>query len=521
MASSNALIRAQKSAVGSRFCAVSLPLEMVAHALGYLAQADLQRASSVSRQFRLAALQAGLSIEQYLFLGYMHHDSYAVEQFLDVVHYARQYDMRIGLVLEFDRLPLPRPKMSSRLERAARQLSLIFDGLLPSLASLSVTVPNVLGPALHALLCQPAPHLRNLRIECVHPRGGEHLHIPISPHFLGGRKAKLRSVTLQGVSVGSEPVPAFEHVQHVHLSLDTIWPDILVKPHFPLVSHLHINCTVDGLPGPLRDFRLPVLELESLTIEDHSLVPITAYVEATLPLRMIPVVRHDTGFMRYNESIWRDDSANLANLSAYLRTPENSDKAISTTLIVSNSATRWRRVFDLRDDPEHRKVCPIVSMPGIQSSMTYIRLENRYLRAFVRTKSTLNALRRLRVDLCLCLTMIWSPDWCGNLSVHGGASAPFDSRGNVRVSCPSLEELTVFAMDNAPGVRPDEAAYLGRALGQMERPRDERARLSLVGVEFASGEAQSLVGQAFSSVRLRPFAGRHSAEDHEGGLWAY
>ncbi|EJD47154.1 hypothetical protein AURDEDRAFT_163762 [Auricularia subglabra TFB-10046 SS5] len=436
--------------------------------------------------------------------------------------------MRVGLVLELAWFTQPLATMYSRLQLAKKHLYLILGGSLPFLVSLSVAVPNALGPALHALLCQPAPHLRNLRIALVDPYGLERSHIHISSKLLGGCSAKLRSVTLDGASLDPEPVPAFRHVQHVHISFTNTWPKITLKHHFPLESQLHITYMRSE---PLPDFGLQGLVLESLTIEHRPSVPLTTHVEATIPLRMIPVVRQHTFFMRYEEPIWRDDTANLANLSVYLRTPDDSEEDISSTLLISKPDTRWRRIFDLRHDsehhdPEHRAACPIMAMPGVQSSVTYLRIENRYLSPFLRNKAALNALRRLRVDLCLgtgCSTTIWSLDWCGNPFIHGSTSGAVESLGHVRISCPVLDELTIFAMYEAPGVRPDEAAYLARALGQLERPHEERARLVLVGVQFAAAAfgAQSLADKAFSAVQLRPFAGRHSAEDYEGGLWTY
>lgn len=70
----------------------------------------------------------------------------------------------------------------------------------------------------------------------------------------------------------------------------------------------------------------------------------------------------------------------------------------------------------------------------------------------------------------------------------------------------------MFAIDAPTTIDPGEAALLGRALGQLKRPAEQRACLVMAGVEFNTSQLLFLVEAVFP--RIMPLEFQERASGH-------
>ncbi|EJD47130.1 hypothetical protein AURDEDRAFT_113476 [Auricularia subglabra TFB-10046 SS5] len=248
----------------------------------------------------------------------------------------------------------------------------------------------------------------------------------------------------------------------------------------------------------------------------------------SIKLDDVPDFQHLCSFVSldWDDPLWQQtDGGGLR-----IRLQDNVLEHSSTSVLIlpASEQQRWRRAYHIRSWYSTDSF-PVAYFPALGARLTYLRMENRYLDTFLSdTLPPLDALRVLQIDFHPGweeAEMVWPPDWAdenGNRlefsSVDRSAPA-FPADSYVYVRCAALERLTLYAFDAAMVVESQEVAFLGSALSQRARPKQDRAVLELIGIGFKTPVARDLLDQTFSSARESAFAGCTTRKAAKEYVW--
>lgn len=320
---------------------------------------------------------------------------------------------------------------------------------------------------------------------------------------------QLRTVVLQGSLIGSQPIPAFERVNHLIIEQFTTLQHTPINLCFPRLTALQVYaCSTAKDLSPL-DFS--GLQLRTLVVRGHD--PFERIYELrNVQLETIPEVHLVQYFPIWKGRLWERE---IGDFAVHLRV---SDMLEGWQISVIQPRRPWLFVCHIVDEDNPFRVVGLENIPGAAQHLTSLRMGNQCLHGFLlREGISFPALRELRVDLISSSkagSMLWPPDsptlfTDGRIPANAGSAATFKSapKSFYNVACPALATLTVFALDKPMLVQAPAAAFLGRALGCLERAKSDRPVLSLIGVDFAPPQARALVNKVFSEVRKSAFVG--------------
>ncbi|EJD47083.1 hypothetical protein AURDEDRAFT_113469 [Auricularia subglabra TFB-10046 SS5] len=248
----------------------------------------------------------------------------------------------------------------------------------------------------------------------------------------------------------------------------------------------------------------------------------------SIKLDDVPYFQHLCSFVSldWDDPLWQQTAGGGIRIRLQDDVLEHS--SASVLMLPDSEQQRWRRAYHIRSwystDP-----FPVADFPSLGARLTYLRMENRYLDSFLSdTLPPLDALRALQIDFHPGgkeAAMVWPPDWAdenGNRHEYSPVdrSAPaFPEDSYIYVRCAALERLTLYAFDAAMVVESQEAAFLGSALSQRARPKQDRAGLELIGIGLKTPVASDLLDQTFSSVRELGLAGCASRKAAKEYVW--
>ncbi|EJD44257.1 hypothetical protein AURDEDRAFT_166643 [Auricularia subglabra TFB-10046 SS5] len=499
---------------------VELPDELILAILEWLSPDELWTSARVSRLFYAQVWHAGLIIERYIM--WMPGPGYAsqLDVFKEVLEHVKKKNLRLGLCISSyfpgEHLAIYRSGIYEASRDTANAIMPVITAALPFLVRLTVRLPDHFRPQLDAALRFPAPRLRMLELDRTLRDG---VSPPIPSDLFAGSAPQLRTVACAAGMLSEDPVAAFRGVTRVVLSYMYKLPPIAIRLSFPLVKWLHLAfLAADGDGAPPDQFDLSGLALDSLVIRDCGGAIVLDAVERSTDLSVIPHVHVITNTLRWTELLWIKDAAMLS-LRLYV-CPEDGD---DICVMVTPEHRRWHRLYRLApwitDEP-----VPIAGLPGLASRLTYLRVDAALLRALLTLAVSFLALRDIHIDVRSAEAadhlVLGPPDYGMYSRVQ--SFDPQTPHNAVRIwsPCPVLEEITLFAWDAViEDADSRRVAFLFRALGQLERPKTERAALALVGVQFEKPVARDLLRQTVSQIRRYAFAGRGSHEDSDDGLW--
>ncbi|EJD47194.1 hypothetical protein AURDEDRAFT_163801 [Auricularia subglabra TFB-10046 SS5] len=499
-----------------------LPAELLIIVLESLEQTDLRGAAAVSRKYYDLASRTGLYIHRSI----LWRDAPSSAHDCAVLNELVPHALKKGLRLSFSFVLVSYSMDTIQdVSSAAHDLLPFITASLPILVYLDIVVSDPFVAGLTAGLGHPAPNLTafNLTIYTVNDDENIIHALPVDLFMKSARN--LRRVTLQNVTLGNEPIPAFSRADYVALSYDNQFPHAELVRQFPRMRCLNLDFLRDWdapPPPPPTEFKLEGAPLRKLILRYYDLL-MPAFLSDT-NFHDIPDVEYFGDTVEWIGPLCnpKNDGPTSIHLTVYAP-----DCDISISIVPEHR--RWRRFYNFYTW-EVNEPFPILRLAELRQRLTYLRLDNDILFSLLECNGlALSALRELRVDLCSLgtfPTMVWPPDWpChsddGPFSFgERDKSAPeFPDTSYCYVDCGALRRLTLFAMNTCVSVDSMEVAFLGRALSSCTRPEQARAALELVGVELRLPVAHALLDRTFSVVHHLEFEGEESLRGQDSGLW--
>ncbi|EJD47096.1 hypothetical protein AURDEDRAFT_163706 [Auricularia subglabra TFB-10046 SS5] len=503
---------------------VVLLAELVVAVLEYLPLNELWTAARVSRQYYGAAWQAGLLIHRRIELE-SGNCAWQVAVFSTVVEHALgRKELRLSLHLQFivaggDPSILGLDVLKGY-ERDLDQILPKITAALPLLVHLSVDLPDRFRDALDIVLRHPAPRLRSFKIFAslqIAPCGAM-----IPRELFASAAPQLCSVVVTNMSLPEEPVATLRSISRAHFRYANMLPYGTIGRHLPNLTHLHLTFFISTGPvgESLKPFHVAALPLRSLVIEEDVGTVLLEAVERSMDLSVIPVVQLKGRTIRWREPLWTKDTTNVSMRICFCM-EQRSDLCV----LVVPEHMRWRRLFLV--------ICwyqllalPIEGMPNLATRLTYLRLGDSAVTGCLILRLKFVALRDLHIDIRAndyAAAALAPPDYDRFLFLTSFRQRAAPQHHPITwMWCPALERITLFALDEPiPHADARRVAFLAHALGQLGRPAADKAALELVGIEFQEPVAREMLDETVSTIIERPFAGRGSREDHEGGLWEH
>ncbi|EJD44429.1 hypothetical protein AURDEDRAFT_166518 [Auricularia subglabra TFB-10046 SS5] len=491
-----------------------LPVETLVSALGYLTESELRRVARTSRRLRAVALAHTSFCVRFAFSNDSLQQNRSWDDLQAVTAYVSAHRLRLDLLIYYCEVPEP--------SKAAVLVGCLEEAL-SHLVKLSLEFTKPVPAELLSALGLPAPQLRHLRFECYYD-GHPPPPLQVIPSDIFGRQCgKLMSLSLRDVALPSPgTVAAFARIRHVVVNYPRLIIATNVAAHFPAVRDLTTICAGGDCEDVSPVFNLRGLSLERLTAKiktggelcDKLLSEIDEQLAAFT--YVVPVVRRYHSGDLWRETVWKDSE--MLNM----RVHENCGWTEAAIISTSRNVCRMNWLF-YRCESEFEMSEPLDGHRVLANRLVYVRVEDRFLAGFLQFRFTMPVLRRLQIDFDGFRNMVWPPyhneecydGW--SLDEIDRLSSQFDPGSKLLhyLPCPTLDELVITSPMAGCTADSREAAHLGRALRQTERPRGERARLVLCGVTWNGAVLHDLLARAFSSVVLGPF----TKDDPDGNLW--
>lgn len=490
---------------GARADFSSLPAELHKECLKYLSQPELLRVGSLSKHWRLLAME-----EPRFYLAARLEDlsETEVEVFIQHLDDAVGRKMPVGITLDLEGPPIATcASFDDESDVLAQQVSPAIERSMSYVRKLSVVLGSPLPPATLDFLQACAPDLREfvLRIhmnmdpdlfgglkyfrglrEEAHKEHVANLEVVLEGLFDGAAK-KLTRVHLGGIvleALRQDPVSVFAAVTHVEASNVATFPEFGLGEHFPHARHL-------------------VLELNESCLDDYEAYACPAFLSAGLAtldvwttatvlraflqhvdLRAVPDLRiafdgHFSikdGGRDARDGAWEGclaDRGAQRTMSIFSTSWNNDGKPADLRISVSDASDAGAVVTFYAEDsicePElyaDAPYGPLASLACIGDNVTTISVEHAHLKAiFSITTATLPALRSLHIALRVgkpLRTAFWK-------------SGRYEK---CPLECPALSELEISCGSDV-AISSKELASFARAIGLSDA---HRPRLILRGV---------------------------------------
>ncbi|KZV83642.1 hypothetical protein EXIGLDRAFT_728168 [Exidia glandulosa HHB12029] len=387
----------------------------------------------------------------------------------------------------------------------------IVGAALRILVQLAVTIPDYYSEELRAVLLQPAPFLRDLSL-C----GGSAWYDTAERKFahvvprdvFSGIAPQLQRVYLCNVALAKDPIPALISVRSVVLRYDTHTPDIHVSQLFPSITELEVGFESHKDPWGLRlshHIDYSDLCLEHLHLEGTSRCSFLHTIAEGLDLARIPAVTYTTlvGCPEDHKMLLDRTSGTLSMRITGIAATAAFGPEFESEYEFHTTQGGLRRVFYFErfDYPQ--------GFNNFAFRIIDIRLEITFVGAVLDFECDLPVLRRLRIDFSkpadFGKTLKLRSGFIGDTpgSVEAGTAGNCDSDPPSKwylLRCPLLEVVAFTAPKRYREIYPYQVGFLGRAFGQLERPREARARLEMFGVGFVEHSRRELLDLVFPDI---------------------
>ncbi|EJD36837.1 hypothetical protein AURDEDRAFT_129822 [Auricularia subglabra TFB-10046 SS5] len=484
-----------------------MPVELLVKIFEYLPQTGLGHAAGVSRSFNEAARHAGRCIHRRM---HWNHFGSALERSLerlnDLIDYVLQRNLRLSLSISIYLVK----DTSVKTSHLALPLLAAITRSLPRLVSLSIRLKEQFLQDIYLALCDPAPLLCTLKI-ISDDKPGQY-YIPVSPgNIFASSAPRLRTLGLRGHTIVSRRIPAFTNirtllVEELYESISTpLWE------LFPHLSCIHVyDSTYDLALTPLDLSRLHLRVLVMRGTKPWARLSALR----NLHLDEIAEVHVVSYYAKWTGPLWERD---IGDFAVHLRV---SDHIRGLHVSVIPEHRPWRFVYHMA---EASKIPRLDRMPQAARHLASVRMDNMCVDSFLKCGAArLDALRELCVDLHSAgkvPSLIWPPDCPEHPMYPEHRSGPtFDGvpTGYSYVRCPALEKVAIFALDTPMIVHAPAVAFLGRALGLLERPELDKPVLALVRVNFVewTDALAALLARVFLAVEESDFVGHHAIDDY-------
>ncbi|EJD47094.1 hypothetical protein AURDEDRAFT_163704 [Auricularia subglabra TFB-10046 SS5] len=391
---------------------------------------------------------------------------------------------------------------------------------LPLLVHLSVDLPDRFRTGFDSALLHPAPRLISYSI--FRPLQRAPRAATLSFDLFAGAAPRLRYLTLTNVTFPEKPAAILRSISRAHLRYWKMLPDETIRRHLPNLNHLRLTLFLSAghAVKSLRPFNLGTLALCSLVIEEGAGTLLLDALERSTDLSVIPVVQVVGNTIRWSDPLWTRDAANV-----YMRICVCTQRQGGLCVLIAPEHMLWRRLFRIVFWYALAPL-PIDGMPNLATRLAYLRLGASNVLGCLVLRLIFTALRELHIDVQANgydALVIAPPDYdrFPSITSFRQLAAP-EPRPIAWMPCPALEGITLFASDEPiPHAYSRRVAFLAHALGQLGRPAADKAVLVLFGIEFQEPVARAMLDETVSAIIERPFAGRGSREDYEGGLWEH
>ncbi|EJD36845.1 hypothetical protein AURDEDRAFT_174105 [Auricularia subglabra TFB-10046 SS5] len=486
-----------------------LPGELLDGTLAYLSQDDLRHVASLSRALHKSAWRSGLYVFRRIqWMNFTRDKEESLAQLNGLIDHVLQKNLRLWLSIWMDFTSIAPPGVYD----LARALIVALTRSLPGLVGLSLRVSDDLRPLFYPVLHSPAPVLRIFSVIAPYKeRKSPYPTLPLD--IFSGGAPQLRTVALEGFIIGSQPVPAFARVRKLIIPSFSVIPSLHIKACFPRVIDLEVSAESTAKDVSGLDFS--GLQLRSLVLRGHD--PWERISEfRNLQLDAVAEVHLVQCFPVWRGRLWERD---IGDFAVQLRV---SAPLEGWQISIIPTQRPWRFVYHIIEDDNPLRVAKLDLISTAAHHLTSVRMDNECLHGFLLCAGIeYAALREMCIDLrskSKAQATLWPPDSpepelfpeC-KFPAAARSALTFDGapKSFYNMQCPALTTLKVFALDKPMRVQASAVAFLGRALGFLERPQSQRPVLELVGVGFAQPESagRALVNKVFSAVQHSDFVG--------------
>ncbi|KZV98267.1 hypothetical protein EXIGLDRAFT_728731 [Exidia glandulosa HHB12029] len=389
----------------------------------------------------------------------------------------------------------------------------VIGTALPVLVRLGITIPDQCSVALQAVLLQPAPVLRELKLSRSfvedEPESFGHWHV-VPANIFAGLAPQLVRVSLCNVALVAAPIPAFSSVRHVALEYDEEAPDIHISHVFPRISVLEVvfEADIDSLQPPTT-IEYGGLSLARLHISDDTGCDLLDTMVDDIELASIPSLTY-TSYVAWSRH-WKTVMEGVdGSLSMHMR--DSLVPVFDSHYEVELRAiqTGFHRVFRLAEYNLYQDE-RFSELKVFASRIVAIRLEYDFLYALMDFRCDFPVLRRLRFDLPKGAQFNQSL-WFPSSKDVGKETVNPDSRlsGEYLLFCPLLVTVALVARGCNWSICPRQVAFIGAAFGQLGRRAETRAHLEMVGIGFFEHSTCDLLNDVFPTITY------HLRDEHWG-----